>query len=286
LTEAMRTAANIRPGRALYYEAQAAIGDWQAELDRIATARARRAAQRLPSTQRENEPLNPTDALRPLLLHEMPDLNNKAPQFEPLGEPIAPPSLPPAPPQRAQRSALPVEPENPSPFVLEENTPLFEDAAPATDRHYDMDDVPRLINRGARRQRPSASSQSSSAPEQAPVEAVTPSQNENPFPSENLSPLFEPESSPLSESAPPVTAPVPLVEESPPPATEASSLERSPATESSRSDATAPLSMDIPKPIVPSADLAAPEPVSQRLPDKEVPLLPLSMGQAQQNVQL
>lgn len=44
LESAIRTASVIRPGRALYWQAQAAIGDWQSEIQRIAREKAAKEA--------------------------------------------------------------------------------------------------------------------------------------------------------------------------------------------------------------------------------------------------
>lgn len=246
LTEAIRAAATIQPGRALYYEAQAAIGSWQTELNRIATARTRRETQRQQSTSTERhvDSSNNVDPLPPFQWNELPSTTDKTPKFEPQANPTPVPHL--VPPQRARRVAPPVEPEVNSPFVLEENMPLFEEAAPATNRSYDdLDDIPRLINRRANRNTPAAPSSASPSTDQV-------------FSAPPDSQLFEAEpnsieapSAPVEEVAPPVTnEPVfevePLVEELAPTPTESSSIEpATPETQSVLPEAE-PLSFDRP----------------------------------------
>lgn len=240
LTEAIRVAATIQPGRALYYEAQAAIGSWQAQLNQIATARTRRETQRnqSASAERNTDLAETTEPSQLLPGNDLPSVTDKTPKFEPQ---VAPPLPNLVPPQRARRVATPVEPE--SPFVLEENTPLFEEEAPATQRpDDDLDDVPRLINR--------RSNQNQSAPA-APAAPASSSANEvEVFVAPPDSQLFETAPSPvefqpdsisqpgsLEEVAPPVThSPLfeaePLVEELAP-TTESSSIEpTTPATQS------------------------------------------------------
>lgn len=254
LTEAIRVAAGIQPGRALYSEAQTAIDNWQAELNRIATVRARREEQlnQLANPEKESERPDP-DEIPPLQWDEIPAVMDKTPKSD---EQAAPPPAPDVPPsQRARRSTPSVETEPNLPFVLEENTPLFEETAPSVDRNYDMDDVPRLINRGSERSEsvptaPPPASESANEPANEPTNEVFSAPPDAQL-FEAAPPTVEVQPAPLEEAAPPVSdAPPleaePLVEQPVPATTESSSIESAPAsTESALPQASALLSLDL-----------------------------------------
>jgi len=258
LAEAIRAAATIQPGRALYYEAQAAIGDWQAELNRIATARTRRETQRNQSVNAErNAALLENKESQPLQWNDLPTGTDKLPKSEPSVAPSPVPEL--VPPQRARRLAPAVAPEPESPFVLEQDAPLFEEAAPAPRPDYDdLDDIPRLINRRSNRD------ESNSAPSPA---ASTPAATEEVFVAPPDSQLFEPDSQPTeTQSAP--TQPNP-VEAVPPPVTNEPLLEAEPLVEELAPATTESSSIE---PTAPATQSALPEaaPASLMLPDENL----------------
>lgn len=274
LMAAIRAAATVRPGRALYYEAQAAIADWQAELNRAAIARTKREEpQRLAASDRETNIQQPQNT-PPLPWTEAPAIKEPKSESDTVAAPLPLPAAPPT--QRSRQSTPAPEPEAASPFVLEENTPLYE-SAPVTDRNYDMDDIPRLIDRGSQRQQRPAAPAPANEIFSAPPDAQ----------------LFEPapaveapveETAPLTESAPPAAA-EPLVEELAPAKTESSSLHQpaAPTTESALPPETVPLFRSVSgETALPSIESTT-DPISITLPDKEIPL---SMHKTDQAVQL
>jgi hypothetical protein len=266
LTAAIRIAAQIPASRALYYEAQAAIAGWQAELDRIELARTRSA--RSIESNPANSTANNADTSYPSAdgddqeeqawferVDEVPLLPKASKDDSPVVTP--PQSLPPVPPPETTRRSDPA----PAPFVLEESVPLYEEE-PAVQFDYSSDGVPRLIRRRA---------QSADSP---PPVVNEPPATSDVFPPLDDATLFE---EPPAESAPVLElAPVeaePVVEELPS-GIESSAIEPPlPPSESSQSEQSIPLSMEsIEKNVSNEASNSVEEsyPVSMNVSENEV----------------
>ncbi|WAL61455.1 HlyD family secretion protein [Thermocoleostomius sinensis] len=230
LTDAIRIAAQIPADRALYDEAQAAIAGWQAELNRIEIARTR------PARSNESNVANTPDSSYPTSSAQADPESFDWVQTPTVAKtakderPVTPPSpqlTPVLPPQETTRQP---ELAPPSPFVLQESAPLYEEE-PAARFEYRSDGVPRLIRRH---------SHSSDTP--ASVVNEPPAIREV-FPPLDDATLFEepPEVAPALESIPVEAEPV--VEELPS-GTESSAIESLLPSESSQLEESVPLSVD------------------------------------------
>jgi hypothetical protein len=234
LTEAMRIAAQIPANRALYSEAQAAIADWQAELNRAELARTQIQRNEANSTNSNETYVDDLDnqAEDSDRADETPTVT-KTPKIESPAVATPRPLPPVGPPQQTTRRV----PELPSPFVLEEEAPLFEEE-PDPQVEYDADDIPRLIRR-----------QSERSNNPAPVVNESPAASEIFPPLEDATLFEEPpaETAPALESVPVEAEPV--VEELPsnqelPSGAEASAIEPLLPSESSQPEESTPLSME------------------------------------------
>jgi hypothetical protein len=119
LSQAIQTASVINPGRALYYQAEAAIGSWQAEIRQLETARIEAAQKAVKTAQQKakaeepeasstgNDPFSAWEQLNPTGEQTAPAGNKPALDEEPL------PPLTPSLPQQSQ-----IKEPSPPPVVM------------------------------------------------------------------------------------------------------------------------------------------------------------------------